>query len=80
MKIIGLLSDFGLRDSYISEMKGVVLSRCPEVKLIDISHEIPKEAVGCFLGSHGFLEIAMRVRNISKSIHVRPGSKLTIST
>jgi S-adenosylmethionine hydrolase len=42
MKIIGLLSDFGLRDSYVAEMKAVILSRCPDVRLIDISHEIPK--------------------------------------
>jgi len=42
MKIVGLLSDFGPRDSYVAEMKAVVLSRCPEVRLVDISHEIPK--------------------------------------
>ncbi len=42
MKIIGLLSDFGLRDSYVAEMKAVVLSICPEARLVDISHEIKK--------------------------------------
>jgi S-adenosylmethionine hydrolase len=42
MKIIGLLSDFGLRDSYVAEMKAVILSICPEVRLVDISHEVRK--------------------------------------
>ena len=42
MKIIGLLSDFGLRDSYVAEMKAVILSICPEARLVDISHEIRK--------------------------------------
>jgi len=42
MTIVGLLSDFGLRDSYVSEMKATVLSRCPDARLVDISHEIRK--------------------------------------
>jgi len=42
MKIIGLLSDFGLRDSYVSEMKVVILSMCAEATMVDISHEIRK--------------------------------------
>lgn len=42
MKVIGLLSDFGLQDSYVAEMKAVILSACPEARLLDISHEIRK--------------------------------------
>jgi S-adenosylmethionine hydrolase len=41
-QIITLLSDFGLKDPYVSEMKAVLLSICPEVTIIDISHEIKK--------------------------------------
>lgn len=41
-KIVGLLTDFGTRDYYVSAMKGVILSICPEAKIIDISHEIEK--------------------------------------
>jgi len=37
-----LLSDFGSRDHYVSEMKGTILTLCPSVTLIDISHEIEK--------------------------------------
>jgi len=40
--LITLLSDFGLKDPYVAEMKGVILSICPQARLIDISHEIEK--------------------------------------
>ena len=42
MPIITLLSDFGLRDPYVAEMKAVILSICPEAYIVDISHEIQK--------------------------------------
>lgn len=38
--IITLLSDFGLVDSYVAEMKAVILSINPSATLIDISHNI----------------------------------------
>lgn len=40
--IITLLSDFGLKDPYVAEMKAVILSICPETRIVDISHEIEK--------------------------------------
>ena len=40
--LITLLSDFGLRDPYVAEMKAVILSICPNVTIIDISHEVDK--------------------------------------
>ncbi|MEA2089488.1 MAG: SAM-dependent chlorinase/fluorinase, partial [Thermoproteota archaeon] len=40
--IITLLSDFGLKDPYVAEMKAVILSICPEAHIVDISHEIEK--------------------------------------
>lgn len=42
MPIITLLSDFGLKDPYVAEMKAVILSLCPRVCLVDISHEVEK--------------------------------------
>ncbi|MEM3522663.1 MAG: SAM-dependent chlorinase/fluorinase [Candidatus Bathyarchaeia archaeon] len=36
------MSDFGLKDSYVSEMKAVILSICPNATLVDITHEISK--------------------------------------
>ena len=42
MRVITLLSDFGSRDQYVSEMKGTILTACPSVTIVDISHEIEK--------------------------------------
>jgi S-adenosylmethionine hydrolase len=39
--IITLTTDFGLAEHYAGTMKGVILGRCPEARLVDISHEIP---------------------------------------
>ncbi len=38
---IALLTDFGTRDHYAGVLKGVVLSICPEVTLVDLSHDLP---------------------------------------
>jgi len=38
--IITLTTDFGLADSYVAAMKGVILGINPEASLIDISHSI----------------------------------------
>lgn len=40
--MITLTSDFGLKDPYVAEMKGVILTIDPKAKLIDISHEVEK--------------------------------------
>ncbi len=40
--IITLLSDFGLKDPYVAEMKAVILKICPDARIVDISHIIPK--------------------------------------
>ncbi len=42
MPIVTLLSDFGNRDQYVSEMKGTILNLCPSTTVVDISHEIEK--------------------------------------
>jgi S-adenosylmethionine hydrolase len=43
--IIALLSDFGTRDHYAGVMKGVILGICPDVTLIDLSHDLPAHDV-----------------------------------
>jgi len=40
-----LLTDFGLRDPYVAAMKGVILSGCERVQLVDISHEVPPQDI-----------------------------------
>lgn len=41
-RIITLLTDFGMKDYYVSAMKGIIASICPECKVIDITHDVPK--------------------------------------
>lgn len=43
--ILALLTDFGLRDHYVGVMKGVALSIFPDVKLVDLGHEVEAYAV-----------------------------------
>lgn len=49
--LISLLTDFGSIDSYVSEMKAVILSICPSARIIDISHRVEKFNIrmGAFL-------------------------------
>ena len=39
--VVSLLTDFGLRDSYLGQVKAVIVGIAPSVQLIDISHEVP---------------------------------------
>lgn len=41
MTIITLLTDFGTADSYVAELKGVLLSRGPNAVLVDVTHGVP---------------------------------------
>lgn len=45
MPIITLTTDFGLSDSYVAQMKGVILSLCPTATIIDITHKVPAQSV-----------------------------------
>src|SRR5438445_12408551 len=51
MPIITLLSDFGLTDPYVAEMKGVILSTNPDLRIVDVSHGIERHniAMGSFI-------------------------------
>ncbi|MGD0978218.1 MAG: SAM-dependent chlorinase/fluorinase [Candidatus Bathyarchaeia archaeon] len=40
--LVTLTTDFGLRDSYVAEMKAVILSISPKTTVVDISHHIDK--------------------------------------
>ena len=41
MSIVTLLTDFGTADSYVAEMKAVLLSRNADLTIVDITHEVP---------------------------------------
>jgi hypothetical protein len=41
MALITFLTDYGLADSYVAEVKGTLLTRVPSAAIVDITHEIP---------------------------------------
>lgn len=41
MSIVTLTTDFGTRDGYVGEMKGVLLDRAPDARPVDVTHGIP---------------------------------------
>src|SRR5437762_11544941 len=55
--VIALLTDFGVRDHYAGTVKGVILRICPDVTLVDISHDLPPHDVLA-----GALELAASYR------------------
>jgi S-adenosylmethionine hydrolase len=51
MRVVTLLSDFGLRDGYVAQMKGTILDGCPSAVITDISHDVERHDIpmGSFL-------------------------------
>lgn len=45
MKIITILTDFGLQDGYPGVMKGVIYSIAPSTQIVDISHQVPPQNI-----------------------------------
>jgi hypothetical protein len=51
LRTITLLTDFGLKDPYVGVMKGIILSTYPDVRIVDITHEVDPQDVreGAFI-------------------------------
>lgn len=45
MPLITLLTDYGLADSYVAEVKGAILSLVPTATLVDVTHLVPPGSV-----------------------------------
>src|SRR5689334_11939661 len=45
--IITLTSDFGLADSYVAAMKAAIIKHCPQARLIDVTHNVPRHDILC---------------------------------
>ena len=67
-RILTLTTDFGTSDTYVGQMKGVVLSLAPDVTLVDLSHDVPAHDVyagafvlrtGCPVFPEGTIHIAV---------------------
>src|SRR5256712_5467721 len=51
MQIVSLLTDFGLKDPYVAEMKLVLIKNCPNTVLVDITEQVQRHNTvdGAFL-------------------------------
>jgi hypothetical protein len=45
MRIITLMTDFGLKDGNVGVMKGVILGIAPETQIVDLSHQISPQNI-----------------------------------
>jgi S-adenosylmethionine hydrolase len=45
--IVTLTTDFGTRDFYAAAMKAVLIGHCPAVRLIDVTHDVPRHDLLC---------------------------------
>jgi S-adenosylmethionine hydrolase len=45
LPLITLTTDFGLADAYVGSMKGVILGIIPDVRLVDVTHQISPQDV-----------------------------------
>jgi len=45
--IVTLTTDFGTVDFYVAAMKAVLLRTCPEARLIDVTHGVPRHDILC---------------------------------
>ena len=43
--IVTLTTDLGTQDAFVGAVKGVLLSQCPDAQIVDITHDIPPQAV-----------------------------------
>ena len=43
--IVTLTTDFGTQDGYVAAIKGAMLSVAPEVRFVDVTHEVPPQDV-----------------------------------
>jgi hypothetical protein len=51
MPLVSLLTDFGLADTYVGQMKAALLRVAPAATLVDLTHEVPAQDIreGAFL-------------------------------
>ena len=40
--LVSFLSDYGHEDEFVGVCHGVIARRCPDARIIDITHEIPR--------------------------------------
>lgn len=62
---ITFLSDYGLRDEFVGVCHGVIARRCPQARVIDITHGIPRHDVRA-----GALALASTLGHMPPAVHL----------
>jgi S-adenosyl-L-methionine hydrolase (adenosine-forming) len=63
--IVTFLSDYGLHDEFVGVCHGVIARRCPQARVIDIAHAIPRHDVRA-----GALTLAAALRYMPAGVHL----------
>ncbi len=64
--IVTLLTDFGSADGYAGAVKGVIVSLCPDARIVDLTHDVPAGDV-----THGAFALAAAAQTFPRgTIHV----------
>src|SRR4051812_10984212 len=45
--IVTLTTDFGTTDAYVAVLKAALIKRCTQVRLIDVTHGVPRHDILC---------------------------------
>jgi S-adenosyl-L-methionine hydrolase (adenosine-forming) len=45
--LVTLTTDFGMTDAYVAVMKAALLAWCPQARLIDVTHQVPRHDILC---------------------------------
>jgi hypothetical protein len=45
VRLITLLTDFGLRDTYVGQVKGAILAIAPTATIVDLTHAVPPQDI-----------------------------------
>lgn len=70
--LVTFTSDFGLREYYVSAVKGALLQACPEARIVDITHQVASHDLleGAFTIASAFSEFPKRTIHL---VVVDPG-------
>lgn len=63
--VITFLSDYGHRDEFVGVCRGVIIRRCPQARVIDITHGIPRHDV-----RFGALALRGALRYMPSGVHL----------
>ncbi len=66
MQLVSLITDYGRKDYYLAELKAALFSKCEDIQIIDVSHEI------------AFYDIALAAYNLKHLLSSLPHKTINI--